>query len=85
MLKELFSTAALLVPCIAYGADPRLRVAAPGSAQSAPAGAVAAGFTTLALNSDFTKQLRPNWLGGCPVAGSGVGVTRFNADNTGHT
>src|SRR5262249_8960964 len=45
----------------------------------------AAKFTTLALNSDFTVQLPPNWLGGWRVAGNGEPVTAFYTDDTGHT
>jgi hypothetical protein len=50
-----------------------------------PPGAAAAEFKTLALNSDFTLQLPPNWLGGCSVAGNGQPVTGFFQDDSGHT
>jgi hypothetical protein len=56
-----------------------------GSGPAIPPGAQAAGFTMLALDSDFTQQLPSNWLGGCPVAGNGAPVTPFNTDDTGHT
>ena len=48
-----------------------------------PAPAAAAGFTTLALNADFTQTLPANWLGGCAVAGNGS--PNNISDNTGHT
>lgn len=89
MIKKVFFTAALLVTCIAYGTDPSAslsaQVAAPGLRPTVPASAAAAGFTTLALNSDFTQQLPSNWLGGCPVAGNGADVTPFNTDDKRHT
>jgi hypothetical protein len=44
-----------------------------------PPGAATAGFTTLALNSDFTKQLSANWLGGCAIAGNGAPVNTSDA------
>lgn len=40
----------------------------------APPGATSAGYTTLAFDSDFTRQLAPNWLGGCHNAGAGTPV-----------
>ena len=70
-----------LLPAIAFGAardvlsTPGLRV---------PPGAAAAGFNTLALNDDFTKQLPHNWLGGCSHAGNGEPVGDFRADDKGH-
>lgn len=88
----LFAISALVLAYLAYAADPLLaglRRGAPSGggavALPVPAGAQAAGYTTLALNSDFTQQMATNWLGGCPVAGSGSPITDFYADDTGHT
>jgi hypothetical protein len=89
MIRKLFFMAALLAPNLTYGADPSadlsVQVVPAGAGPTAPAAAQVAGFTTLALNSDFTKQLPANWLGGCAVAGSGTPVGNFNSDDTGHT
>lgn len=88
MIKKRLFTTALLVPCLACGADPSTNLSVelvpPGSTPPVPAGAAAAGFTTLALNSDWTHSMPSNWLGGCPVAGNGAPVTAWNTDNTGH-
>jgi hypothetical protein len=82
-------TATLVIPCLAQGADPSanlsVQVVPPGSGPTVPSQAAAAGFTTLALNSDFTQQLPSNWLGGCAVAGNGQPVGDFFSDDTGHT
>jgi hypothetical protein len=54
MIKKLFFTAALLVPALAYGADPSANLPiqiVPASAVPAPA--QAAGFTTLIINDNF--------------------------------
>jgi hypothetical protein len=61
--KKLFFAAALLVPCLAYGASANLsiEVVPPGSA-TAPPQAAAVGFTTLALGNDFTQPQPSNWL-----------------------
>jgi hypothetical protein len=48
-----------------------------------PPGARAAGFTTLALNSNFTQPMRSGWLGGCPNPGDGATVDL--SDESGHT
>ena len=86
--KFLFVTSTLLLPYLAYAADPSaplsVQVVPAGSSPMAPTGAQAAGFTTLALNSDFTQQLPSNWLGGCAVAGSGA-PTNLNDNSTGHS
>jgi hypothetical protein len=67
MIKQLFFTAALLVPGLAYGANPSadlsVQIVPAGgtacdtgtNAPSIPAAAQAAGFTTCALYLDFTK------------------------------
>src|SRR5262245_25357825 len=52
----------------------------PWSTAAIPPGAQAAGFRTLALDSDFTQPLPSGWLGGCRVAGNGEPVTPFNTD-----
>jgi hypothetical protein len=44
---------------------------------------VAAGFTTLALNSDFTQPMPDKWLGGCANPGSGAGVSPQYFDDGG--
>jgi hypothetical protein len=75
MIRKLLLVAALLAPCLAYGGDPSsnlsVEVVPPGVKPQMPAGAAAAGFTTLALDSDFTKQMPAGWLGGCPTPGNG--------------
>jgi hypothetical protein len=87
--KLLFVTSTLVLPYLAYAADPSaslsVQVVPAESGPTAPAGAQAAGYTTLALNSDFTHQLPSNWLGGCAVAGNGAPVGDFYQDDTGHT
>jgi hypothetical protein len=89
MRHKLFFGAALLVPALAYcgntSVDLSVEILPASLAPEVPAGAKAAGFTTLALNSDFTHQLPSNWLGGCSVAGNGQSVSDFFADDTGHT
>jgi hypothetical protein len=64
MIKQLFFTAALLLPGLAYGGNP----SAVESGQIAPAGnppvpapAAAAGFTSQVLNADFS-QVSSNWV-----------------------
>jgi len=49
-----------------------------------PGGARAAGFTTVALREDFSKQKPSNWLGGCLQAGDGSPVTPWGQDDRGH-
>jgi hypothetical protein len=67
MIKKLFFTAALLVPGLAYGADPsaNLPIQIVPAGPAVPAPAVAAGFTTAAINYDFSAPFyatRSNWL-----------------------
>jgi hypothetical protein len=81
IVSKLLFTATALVPCIAYGAS--IDTSPPGSIPPVPAGATPAGFTTLALNSDFRQKLASNWLGGCAAAGNGSPVN--TNDTTGHT
>ena len=52
-------------------------------AQLPPPAAGSVGYTTLAMNSDFTQQLPENWLGGCPNSANGKPVNL--GDNAGHT
>jgi len=52
---------------------------------SIPGGARAAGFNTVALNEDFTKQKPADWLGGCAHAGDGRPVLPWGQDDHGHT
>jgi hypothetical protein len=54
MIKKLFFTAALLVPGLAYGADPSANLPIQiVPAAAVPAAAQAAGFTTLIINDNF--------------------------------
>jgi hypothetical protein len=67
VIKKLFVLATLLAPCVSYGASPSadLSVQIVSSTPPVPAVAQAAGFTTLALNSDFSQPLyaiQSNWL-----------------------
>src|SRR6516225_180647 len=71
-----------LLPAIAFGAA-RDVLSTPGL--GVPPGAAAAGFNTLALDDDFTKELPTNWLGGCSHAGNGEPVGNFRADDKRHT
>lgn len=79
MIKKLFFTAALLVPSLAYAGTPSAtlpgQIASAGSDPAVPAGAAAAGFTTLALNADFSQSTYSNiatWVDGCggPTSGN---------------
>jgi len=87
-----FAATTLLLPCLAFGGNPSADLSVqvvpltpPGSGGPAkpPGPAAALGFTTLALNSDFTQQMPTNWLGGCPNGANGQ-VPDTN-DVTGHT
>jgi hypothetical protein len=67
MIKALFFTAALLAPSLAYAGNPsaNLSVQIQAATQVVPAGAQAAGYTTLAFHSDFTQPFYTNlsnWL-----------------------
>jgi len=66
VIKELFFTAALLVPSLAYAGNPSASLSVQViPAGSAPAGAQAAGYSTLAFHSDFTQPFYSNlsnWL-----------------------
>src|SRR5215469_5079547 len=91
MIKALFFAAsALLFPCLAFGGDTTTDLSVqvvPPSRTGAipPAAAAAAGFTTLALNSDFTQPLPANWLGGCTNPGNGQPVSpQFHDDGGPH-
>ena len=54
-------------------------------AQLPPPAAGSVGYTTLALNSDFTQQLPENWLGGCPNGANGKPVNLGDNAGAGHT
>ncbi len=67
MIKGLFFTAALLVPSLAYAGNPSasLSVQVVPAGLQVPAGAQAAGYTTLAFEADFTQPFYTtlsNWL-----------------------
>jgi hypothetical protein len=69
MIKKVLFIGALLVPGLAYGANPSaplsVEVVPAGSAPAIPAAAQAAGFTTLAANYDFSTPFyatQSNWL-----------------------
>jgi hypothetical protein len=72
MIKKLFFVAALLMPSLACGGDPTanlpVQIIPAGSDPAVPAPAAAAGFTTLALDADFTSPAYSNpatWLAEC--------------------
>jgi hypothetical protein len=69
MKKKLFFAAMLVAPSLAYSADLTVQVVPAASSPAVPAGAQAAGFTTLAANYDFTQPLPSNWLGCSPWDG----------------
>jgi hypothetical protein len=84
MIRKLMYLTTLLLPLlpgVAHCADPSADVSVNvvPAGPSAPAGAAAAGFTTLALNSDFTQQMPAGWLGGCANPGDYTPVN--NADD----
>ena len=69
MIKKLLFTAALLVPGLAYAGTPSAtlpgQIAPAGSDPGVPAPAAAAGFTTVAINDDFSQPFwanKANWL-----------------------
>ena len=69
MIKRLFFTAVLLMPSLAYAGNPSanlsVQVVPAASTPPLPAGAQAAGYTTLAFHSDFTSPSYSNvanWL-----------------------
>jgi len=61
MVKKLYLITALFVPCLAYAADPSaslsVQVVPPQSGPTIPTQAAAQGYTTLALNADFTQGI----------------------------
>lgn len=75
-----------VTPLVAQAADAgapfSVQVVPPQVAATVPPGALSAGFTTQALNSDFTQPLPKGWLGGCPNDADG---TWDMNDATGHT
>jgi hypothetical protein len=77
MIKKLVFMAALLMPSLAYGANPTadlsVQIVPAVSAPAVPLPAQAAGFTTLAANYDFTQPFyatQSNWLGCKPLDGN---------------
>jgi hypothetical protein len=69
MIKKLFFIAALLMPGLAYAGNPSanlpVQIVPPQSGPPVPAPAAAAGFTQLAINSDFSLPKYAtlgNWL-----------------------
>ena len=65
MIKQLFFTAALLTPALAYAGTPRATLPGQIVPPTVPAPAAAAGFTTLAANYDFSQPqyaTQSNWL-----------------------
>jgi hypothetical protein len=78
MIKQLFFTAALLAPGLAYGAGPSADLTVqinPAGGLLPPPPAVAAGFTTLVLNADFSLPAYANtatWIDGCGGPTSGT-------------
>jgi hypothetical protein len=86
MIKKLLLTTTLLAPGLAYG-----QVSAPLDPPVVPAPAAAAGFTTPALNADFSQSTYSNiatWVDGCGGPTSGLrwlfrvgGAGNFNPSN----
>ena len=74
-----FAATTLLLPCLAFGGNPSadlsvqvVTVTPPGNGgPTVPPGAQVAGYTTLALNNDFTQPMPDQWLGGCANPGNG--------------
>ena len=80
-LWNLFFGAILLLPCLAYGADPDPALSAKASfIPAVPPAAAAAGFRTLALNTDFSQPQPPGWFG---CLGSGPGHTWYQGIQAG--
>jgi hypothetical protein len=82
-IKRSLLAAALIWPCIAYGADPSADISVtvvPIGSVPTPAPAAAAGFTTLALNSDFSQPQPAGWFG---CLGSGPGHIWYQANEGG--
>jgi hypothetical protein len=74
MIKKVLLTAALLAPGLAYGqvSAPLDPPVAPAGDLTVPAPAAAAGFTTLALNADFTSPAYSNkatFVANCGASG----------------
>lgn len=75
---SLIVAAALCIAATAAGA----RVLS-GGASSLPPGASSAGYTTQALNDDFTQTMPSNWLGGCATPGNGAANSPSSSDDGG--
>jgi hypothetical protein len=86
MIGKCIAFAVPLLPCFAFGADPSVNLSVQiipvASGPTPPIAAQTVGFTTIALNADFTQPLPTNWLGGCPNGPDGS-ATNTN-DDTGH-
>lgn len=75
MIKTLLAVGLLLFPLAGYGATADLTIqVVPSLSVAPPAAAAAAGFTTLALNSDYTQPLPAGWFG---CLGDGPGRTWY--------
>jgi hypothetical protein len=61
MIKRLFFIVVLLLPCLAYGADLSADLSV-NVTPTPPAAAAAAGFTTLALDSEFSQPQPSGWF-----------------------
>jgi hypothetical protein len=61
MIRRLFFMVGLLLPRLAYGADPSTDVSVTVT-PTPPAAAAAAGFTTLALDSEFSQPQPNGWF-----------------------
>lgn len=73
MIRKLLLAAALLMPVASQAADTSADLSiqvTPSAGVTTPSPAVAAGFTTLALNSDFSQTQPAGWFG-CLGAGPG--------------
>jgi len=74
MIKIFVIVAALVLPNLAWAVTGTLpiTITPSGGGLTAPAPAVAAGFTFPANVTDFTKALPTNWLGSCPSGPDGI-------------
>jgi hypothetical protein len=70
MIKRLFFIVVMVLPCLAHGADPSADLSV-NVTPTPPAGAAAAGFTTLALDSEFS-QPQPNGWFACSGGAAGA-------------
>src|SRR5262249_52745468 len=61
MIRRLFFMAGLLLPCLAYGSEPSTDLSV-NVTPTPPAAAAAAGFTTLALDAEFSQPQPNGWF-----------------------